>query len=697
MSQDPIPPRSQHRFSTVNLLATAGVVTLAVSLVMAMRSGDAPDPHSDASAESAKKTPVIPPMKPAILLSNARRKLREGNLTEAYRNFQKFGTTRSFGALADGLQLELAICAEGVGDVAAASRLYESLSISDQPAVSAAALLGLARLKFREGRFESVDNVLTPGLLSGLFSSNQLQSAEASYLLAVALARIAQPATPLLAKSGLAYVDPVWSLKDVIPKPTPTRQEEVLDFALTASGSGTDAVISGKLESQSLTSVVARIAMVCGTSLDWSEMSTRQAKGRALGVTIQNAPASVVLDQLLSSSGLSWHAESAGISIRALSELGDLKLRKWKRERATRALWNAITAFPEHRHANVAMLSLGNVAALTEPEEAAARYDECLRRARSRLRSAILFNRGKTALALNNPKAAMEHFLSASEHGRGTLVNAVSLLYVGSLRMEAGAPQDAVNPLLRAIGYLTVGERNARRTLSSDRDREDALAAAVHSLAIAWLASGNPFAARRALRRHWPTLRRDAYRNATAFLAAAASYRMSESDEGRLREGPALVAALTRVTPDSLFPQAGLLLIGESWKELGISAQMAALYSSRLPQLRTDWMRRRMAYSLIEYHRVVGNEKQIEQLLALVGGLAEGDDGVGLAQAEQYLRAGQFNTAVVLCRGLLSEPGTNRSELLRVMGRAFEKEQNFRDAALCFAGMLPPDGAPEKD
>ncbi|MFK7819619.1 MAG: tol-pal system YbgF family protein [Planctomycetaceae bacterium] len=699
MGEEPANPEesgsgSAKKWATIaGLCASAGTLAMIVGMLVSAAREPEPQP-ADETDKPPAATEALPPMKPAALLAAARQYLEAGNVGEAYRYFQKFTAMNTAAPPDEKLRFQLGVCAEGVGDNIAANQIYESLSRSAATSeMRAAATLGIARLRFRDGQFAAVDHVLSQGLLTGTFAGNNYVKGEAEYIRAVALSRLGGGlrSASLLSDTGLVPGRLGWSLPQVMA--TLGTQEPVADtgMPIEVSGIGIDASLSVVLERQSLKAAVEQLATACELTTRWSTRANDNVENRSTTLNLQLRTTASVLDQLFHQLGLTWRLKDTTIEIVSTQELPKKTQEEWLTSIARRSLWTAVTAFPDSRRAPLALLSLGNLDADNDPDEARARYDELLRQySASPLRTAALFNRAKVELASGDMNAAENSFQESAEFGTGSLNDAIALLFAGRLRLEAGSP-NAANPLLLAIGHLNMQQSDSSEPLEPTL-RDDALAAAVQTLAIAHLESDNPLSANNALVRNKQLLQYDPYRDGTAFLTALATYKLAATPARKLKEGETLIAALIQVQPEMLFPRNATVLIGEAWNELGVTAQMAAVYSSHLKHVRSDWIRKRMLVALVDYHKLVGDTARVRQYVTLLGQTADGKLASQIAQAEFALRIGKVDQSLTMCRRLLDEPEIDQSKILKIMGRAFQRVGNFADAALCFGGMLPQPG-----
>src|SRR5262249_53098979 len=103
---------------------------------------------------------------------------------------------------------------------------------------------------------------------------------------------------------------------------------------------------------------------------------------------------------------------------------------------------------------------------------------------------------------------------------------------------------------------------------------------AVLTLAAAYLLTDNPRAAHAVLLDNREQVMQEAYRPTAAFLDSLARHR------GDFKIGPpeagGLLAALLAVGDEPVLGPAGRLLMGQAFRELGMTQQMADLYESAL-------------------------------------------------------------------------------------------------------------------
>lgn len=673
-----------------------GAIMIATTLsVLTMPEPETPDPEKIAAEKKAKpiKEPkqLRPDLQHAGSLARARRALRNGNAALAYQDFQRFANN-SDKTVDQNLLFEISLCCESVGNTATASRLYEKLASSSNQKLSTAARLGLGRVYFRDDKYEAVETLLAPGLIADDFANNPALTAEGEYLRALSLANIAIPQQrmSLLLDPAVIGGAPKWSVQDILAdlRSKPAKPQDTKEV-LQIRGKGIDAVVSIRLKSASVRTLADEIVNACGLKPAWSVIAQQTVRRQTTDVKVSSKSASVILDLLASKADLVWFEKDGKVLIKSGTETTSAERDNWNRERARRALWGAVTTYPESRMSHYAVLSLGNLDQLTDPTEALARYDECLRQTRvSDVRMAAEFNRSKVVMRQDKYQDAAVGFDSAAQFGNGTIIAAVSLLYHAKLMMDVGEHRRATSPLLRAVAYLDVSSEAAAK-VHRWTERDDALAVTALTLSVAWFMNDNPMAANENLMRHRKVLKDERFRDATAFLSALATYRQAKTEPERLSEGRSLVAALTQMDPGMLFGSVGTALIGQAWSGLGLSAQAATLYEKTLPNVRSPWLKTQILHGLVDYHLTVRNEKRVQQLLLELRKITEDDFKVEIALAEQSVRLGRSDIALKQCRALLDNPDSDKPAVLTVMGEAYERSGDFRNAALCFAGMLP--------
>lgn len=686
-------PRSKNALKVGAMCLGAATLSLVAGLLVSTQS--APEEETEEKPD-APKVVELPPdtnLQPATTLSTARAFLREGNIGEAHRLFQKVIANTEGRAVSEELQFELAITSEGVGDRQLSIRILEGLASNSQsPELRAASTLGLARVRFRQRQYSTAEQILTNADISGLFAANPKLDSESRFLRAVALARLETRLDKVSPLSDRALIEGRfgWNIPQVLATADKIDPPEPIPVGSKVTGKGDIATVFANLDRLDIKVLIDGLAKSADVDVNWSKKAAEVATVHRTGLRVRARTFTSVLDLLLAQIKLSWIYENKTFTVRAVSELKPDDKTAWQRSLADRALWDALTSYPDSHRAPMALLTLGNLTADENPLDSRARYDELLRQYKADpLRKAALFNRAKVDLRTGDAEQAMKGFLEAAEMGGGTLWDSLVLLSIGQLNLEAGKARDAVNPLLRAVGNLELpGEALGELT-----DRDDALAAAVQTLAIAWFESGNPESANAALLRHRQLLQQEAFRDGTAFLTAIAKYEMATTEARRIQEAHTLIAALTRVRPETLQVENATLLIGGAWNRLGISAQSAAVYAGQLKRLRSDWVRQQVLVALIEYHELVGEESRVAELVAALAAVSGGTNASRVAKAEMSLRSGRVTESLETCRSLINVEGVDQTQILRVMGRAFEKQGNFEQAAICFSGMLPPEEA----
>lgn len=135
---------------------------------------------------------------------------------------------------------------------------------------------------------------------------------------------------------------------------------------------------------------------------------------------------------------------------------------------------------------------------------------------------------------------------------------------------------------------------------------------------------------------------------------------------------------------------AGAFLFGGFYRELDQPERAAALYDS-VAQTNRGPMVVRMTYDAGDWYALSGNVPAARQRLLAVAALDP--KGLGpraeLRLADLDLRAGRAAECVKQCRALVSRPGAPRTEVLALMGKAYEAQKNYRAAAECYSGKVP--------
>ncbi|MEK6257849.1 MAG: tetratricopeptide repeat protein [Planctomycetota bacterium] len=342
-----------------------------------------------------------------------------------------------------------------------------------------------------------------------------------------------------------------------------------------------------------------------------------------------------------------------------------------------RTLGCLIAAAPKHRLADHARFALGRLAQADDDHaQAVTHYSPLVGRASSPLAIRAAYNAGVSYYRLGDLPRACEQLTIVVHGAPGHELHTQSTILLGCLLLDRGENREAAFQLQRAAGARI--------------PPEDQALAAVY-LGIAHLMQDQPREAAEALFADKPHFEDRSVRNAAAFLTALARYRLLTGVQQE-REASFLFRSLVAIESDAewLGPT-GQLLIGKALHELGLADRMVELYSRSLEHQMPANIANEMKFAIAEQRHA---EKKPEEARSLWQEVSADGEGVWqnrscLRLAELALADGRADDCVAACRALHHSDGIPRTDVLKLMGRAYEQLGNDALAAQCYAGRMP--------
>jgi tetratricopeptide (TPR) repeat protein len=167
----------------------------------------------------------------------------------------------------------------------------------------------------------------------------------------------------------------------------------------------------------------------------------------------------------------------------------------------------------------------------------------------------------------------------------------------------------------------------------------------------------------------------------------------------REREGAAVVSALTEFDPAGYCGGHWAVLVAGACEELGLTQESTDAYVLALRKLPASDLRNKTILRLAARYQA---ENQLEEARLLLATLTSAEATqmslqARLDSAEVALKQNRPDEAISVCRLLIDSTDEPQSEraALRIMGQAFERQQNHQAAIYCFAGMLPEQDSAE--
>lgn len=603
--------------------------------------------------------------------------------------------------MSDPLRYRKALCAESLGDTDHAMNEYQWLaSRSSNTRIKLAAQLGQAR-------FWSHSNCALPArrVIWNLLLRERSNETTPADLRAECVQRLAQ----LLAHQSMGLTkDDLTSDSAIVDAPLRWPMREALLWIMSDAGEsqtldGDDVEASEsddtgvqvtqqlgrKAEETYLTASLPKMPVAVVIELltdkahldvEWSPAARDRVSERTLQVDIQETTLAILLDGMADSMELVWNGSGETIRFQTRSEADAEFVRGFDFAVAERMLRRATTSFPDHELTDEACAALGNIAVRRgQLELAGLQYEQFFRQfPQSDVRVGVYFNAAKAKLRLGDPREAMEYFYHVVDEGVGDRLQVAAFLYLGRLYLEDDQAKRAIRPLTRALAQEPEGPLRATAALA---------------LASAYLLLGNPHAANQVLMTHRSALAIEPHYDQAAFLAAMARHQAASTAPQAAKEARSMVGALSHVEGTDFFGAYGFVLLAEAYDRLGLSEPMHSTLVRGLETNGLGELRARMLYALAEYHRGAGDLTACAGDLAslAVDGNGKWNDRAKLKLADVMCVTGDDEQCMSMCHKLLetANESIDVRDVLRVMGRVFERQGNHREAALCFAGIVP--------
>jgi tetratricopeptide (TPR) repeat protein len=341
-------------------------------------------------------------------------------------------------------------------------------------------------------------------------------------------------------------------------------------------------------------------------------------------------------------------------------------------------LSEAVLYYPGHPLTPFAYLELGNLEAKTgKLDEALAWYSRLAREwPHTPLLIEAHFNRGLIQRRAGENAAARQSFYRVVDRAPGHELAQLAYNHIGRLHLEDDEPDKALSPL--------------RRALVASRDVPVQPSVAL-TLACAYLLGNNPRAANRVLVENRALVSQLEYRRAAAFLDTLARYRACTDRKLKQRESADLLTCLLTLHDENFLGPPGLLLLAQSYRDLGMNDRLIAFATKALPRLRGP-LAIEMSATLADAYYATDKQAQAAALYARVAA-GRGPQAVParLRLAEIALKSKNSNECLKWCRRLLQEPGTtDAGVILRLMAGAYELAGERDKAIRCLSGKVPP-------
>jgi len=653
-------------------------------------------------AENEQDTPAqgLPVHSAANAFASGDGKLLAGDPGGALRRYESLLAQVPNG-VSDPLRYRIALCAESLGKLDRAMNEYKRLaSRAAGGRIGVAAQLGQARIWSESNRA-----VLARRVMWNLLLRDRSNGAISPDLRAECVHRLAQllahqtidPTSNDFASDSVIVDAPLrWSMREALlwimndadesqtlePEKGEAKEPEEAAVRLTQQlgRKAEETYLTASLPKMPVAVVIELLADKAHLELDWSAAARDRVSEHTVQLAVQETTLGIILDGISDSMELVWSGSADRIRLQTRSEADADFLRIFDFAVAERMLRRATTAFPDHELTDEAYSALGNIGVRRgQLEFACLQYEQFLRQfPQSDVRVGVYFNAAKAKLRLGERDEAMKYFYHVVDEGVGDLLQVAAFLYLGRLYLEDDQAKQAIRPLTRAVSQDPDGPLRATSAIT---------------LASAYLLVSNPHAANRVLMTHRSAFAEGPHYDQTAFLAALARHQAAISATRTAKEGQSLLAALSHVEGTDFFGAQGFVLLAEAYKRLGLIEPM---YSTLIRGLEVDALgevRARMLYELAEYHRGAGDLRTCTEILAslAIDGDGKWADRAKLRLADVMYAAGDDDQCLSMCHNLLetTDQSVDEQDVLKIMGRVLERQGNHREAAMCFAGIVP--------
>ncbi len=630
------------------------------------------------------------------LMTIADEDLASGNYVQALQAYQSL-RRKSDGVPGIAILFRLALCAEAAGRHAAAIEAYRKISgTQPDPAWAGVARYGEARCLSAMKRHEGLQTDLLRRAVLDETEFLPTVRGEVLHLIGRDLWReqTTMANTDLLDDQTL--IVPEWSadpirILDELPMlihETPLKmgpkEFQVLNLK---DGDPEETVLRLYCGMTRVETLLKNVLSGCQMKYELSEMAKETLQGRTQKIQVTEQSLALLLDGITISSGVAWQMKDGVIRVLHPEEMSAADMRQSRLNAAERILRIAVMDVPGSPQAGHSRLALSTL--LFEQKRAADALQYLQVQIESSPRSVVeteaAFNLGKCLMILNQRDEAVQAFLRSIDASGGlTDVRIASYIFHSRMLLEDNHGKMAIQSMMRG---LSLSEGSELKPF-----------AALH-LASMYLVLGNPQGANSVLMDRREELVDGPGQKGAAFLSSLARFRAAVLADRREREGAAVVSALTEFDPAGYCGGHWAVLVAGACEELGLTQESTDAYVLALRKLPASDLRNKTILRLAARYQA---ENQLEEARLLLATLTSAEATqmslqARLDSAEVALKQNRPDEAISVCRLLIDstdEPQAERAAL-RIMGQAFERQQNHQAAIYCFAGMLPEQDSAE--
>ncbi len=664
------------------------------------------DDHSAASESPQTPTRQDRITQQAVnFMSMADEELAAGNYVEAMRAYQAL-RKKADGVPGPALLFRLALCAEAAGRHAAAIEAYRRISgTQTDPAWVGIARFGEARCLVAMKRHKGLQSDL---LRRAILDETELLPTvrhEVMHLIGRDLWSEQTAIGSLDLLDDQTLIVPEWSadplrLLDELPllvHETPTKRGPIEFQVLNVEESDPDGInVRLNCSLTRLDTLIQKLVKGCRLKVDISPAALEVIEGRSQHVAVNDRPLGLLLDGLTIPWGLVWMWKDKAVLIRHPSELTDEEIRVSRLDAAERVLRIAVMEGVNSTQIGHSRLALSTL--LFEQGRAADGVQYLQLQIETAPRSVVAaeagFNLGKCLMVLNERNDAKIAFLRSIDASGGPIeVKVASYIFHCRMLLEEGHHKQAINTMMRGLNLSEGSEFEAWAALQ---------------LASVYLLDKSPTGANTVLMNYSDSFAEGDAKGAGAFVSALARFRKAVLVDRREREGADVVAALAEFNPANAPGGHWAVLVASACEELGLSQQAAEAYSVALQRLPPSPLRDATTLKLADHYKAEHDPEKARLYLSTLSSSSQVPELATEAKvvtAQIALEENRLDEAIQLSRDLFLNTKSRDAQrsALRIMGKAYERQQNHEAAIYCFSGTLPetsehgnnPHSAPE--
>jgi tetratricopeptide (TPR) repeat protein len=601
----------------------------------------------------------------------------------------------------DGLEFRLALCLENASDFSRAIRHYETVfNRSPDQRLVKASRAGLARCRLAQGDLATTRHLLWRHYLASGHEYSDPFDSEIVFLLAAAHREWSrQSAESLLVNNDLA--------RSILPSLRPeaqiayiTNNEQLLAGKSETASVGHETASReiqvgflagksgdlGKIEASCLAQqsrlidTFRLLSSELAVSIDISDVARETASREFVSLRFARLDMAALLDALTLPFDLAWKEQGGRILVFALREAPAEVIDEVGNDAAIRLLerFHLATTSAEHSasarsHLAGLYFEKGNITGtrsilnglLSEPVSQS-------------LRQQINFNLGLLALREADLVQAIKQFNQVIDSNVGGFLASVAYARLGQIYIQTGQLTDAITAYSRA-GIMTddpLLKQIAEIGISTCR-----LLRAIDGQPPASMDSGQQIAFD--------------HRFANVARAIELAIQLTRESVGDPIEVRAqLLTAVSQMEWTELIGNHGEYLQSILYRQLALKDEELKHLRSAASTNCGQWLRNEILNRLLECLVAEDSIDEIRVLAATLPGdaLPATSALCQLRLAEMELRYGNEETSLRLASELLTNPDASSQypDALRLMGTILRRRGLFHEAALCFAGLMPP-------